>query len=117
MARGTSCHGLLKLFMAITETKQAEAADLVLPAFGVIEPERVLGQDDLFAVLKDKFPVALGHSLIIPKRNVTRFRELNAAEKTRLLEWVDWTQQQLQEMLSPLPNGFYFGLIDGKAAG
>lgn len=103
--------------MAIHETRRHETAGLVLPAFGYVEPERVLVQDDLFAVLKDKFPVAPGHSLIVPKRSVARFHELSTAEKSRLMEWVDWTQQHLQTTLSPSPDGFNFGLNDGRAAG
>lgn len=103
--------------MAISKTGQHETAELVLPAFGFVEPERVIAQDDLFAVVKDKFPVAPGHSLIIPKRSAARFHELNAAEKSRLLEWADRTYQHLQKTLSPSPDGFNFGLNDGKAAG
>jgi hypothetical protein len=33
--------------------------ELVLPAFGVVEPERVLAQDELFAVARDKFSALL----------------------------------------------------------
>jgi diadenosine tetraphosphate (Ap4A) HIT family hydrolase len=67
-------------------------AELSLPAFGVIEPERVLAVDDLFAVVSDKFPVSPGHTLIIPRRPLKRFQELDAAEKAGLLEWVEWAQ-------------------------
>jgi diadenosine tetraphosphate (Ap4A) HIT family hydrolase len=90
---------------------------LELPAFGLIEPERVLAQDDLFAVVRDRYPVAPGHTLIIPRRPVQRFRELTTAEKTRLLEWVDWVQRHLEATLSPAPDGFNLGVNDGKAAG
>jgi diadenosine tetraphosphate (Ap4A) HIT family hydrolase len=47
--------------------------ELTLPAFGLIEPARVLAVDDLFAVVSDKFPVSPGHVLIIPRRVLTRF--------------------------------------------
>jgi diadenosine tetraphosphate (Ap4A) HIT family hydrolase len=56
--------------------------ELVLPAFGVIEPERVLLVDELFAVVRDKFPVTAGHMLIIPRRAVLRFAELAWRSKT-----------------------------------
>jgi len=65
-------------------TGQREGGKLVLPAFGVIEPERVLAQDELFAVVRDKFPVTPGHTLIIPKRSVNRFRELTEAEQVQI---------------------------------
>ena len=90
--------------------------ELVLPTFGVIERERVLAADDLFAVVKDKFPVTPGHALIIPRRAVVRFTELNAAERSRLLELVDWTQRYLANS-TPTPEGFNLGVNDGKAAG
>ena len=92
-------------------------ADLTLPAFGLIEPERVLALDDLFAVVSDKFPVSPGHTLIIPRRPLTRFLELNAVEKSRLLEWVEWAQTRLQQTLTPAPEAFNLGMNDGKAAG
>ena len=92
-------------------------AELKMPAFGLIEPERVLAMDDLFAVVSDKFPVSPGHTLIIPRRPLTRFQELNSEEKSRLLEWVEWAQARLQQTLTPAPEAFNLGVNDGKAAG
>ena len=91
--------------------------ELTLPAFGLIEPARVLAVDDLFAVVSDKFPVSPGHTLIIPRRPLTRFQELYAVEKSRLLEWVEWAQAHLQQTLTPAPEAFNLGVNDGKAAG
>ncbi len=90
--------------------------ELELPAFGVIERERVLAVDELFAVVKDKFPVTTGHTLIIPRRVVLRFAELNAAERVRLLELVEWAQRNLAALV-PAPEGFNLGVNDGPAAG
>ena len=90
---------------------------LTLPAFGAIERARVLAVDDLFAVVSDKFPVSAGHTLIIPRRALARFQELNAAERLRLFEWVDWAQNRLLATLSPPPDAFNLGVNDGKAAG
>jgi diadenosine tetraphosphate (Ap4A) HIT family hydrolase len=91
--------------------------ELVLPAFGVVEPERVLAQDELFAVVRDKFPVTLWHTLIIPKRPVKRFRELTEAEQSRLLRWVGWAQDFLAKVGPPPPQDFNLGLNDGPSAG
>jgi diadenosine tetraphosphate (Ap4A) HIT family hydrolase len=90
---------------------------LNLPAFGLIEPERVLAVDDLFAVVSDKFPVSPGHTLIIPRRALTRFQELSADEKAKLLEWVDWAQKHLLATMSPPVDAFNLGVNDGPAAG
>jgi diadenosine tetraphosphate (Ap4A) HIT family hydrolase len=101
-----------------TATRHPDAGhELTLPAFGLIEPERVLATDDLFAVVSDKFPVSPGHTLIIPRRPLVRFQELNATEKSRLLEWVDWAQRHLEATLMPAPEDFNLGVNDGKAAG
>lgn len=97
--------------------QKSDVREVMLPAFGVIEPERVLALDGLFAVVKDKFPVTPGHTLIIPRRAVARFQILNAAEKSRLLELVEWAQQHLVATLMPTPEGFNLGVNDGPAAG
>lgn len=96
---------------------QQSGRALELPAFGRIEPDRVLAQDDLFAVVLDKYPVARGHTLIIPRRPVERFRELTSTEMARLMDWVDWAQAHLRATLAPAPDGFNLGANDGKAAG
>src|ERR1043165_7775424 len=98
-------------------TGQREGGKLVLPAFRVIEPERVLAQDELFAVVRDKFPVTPGHTLIIPKRAVERFRALTEVEQGRLLQWVGWVQNFLTKRQTPSPEDFNLGLNDGPAAG
>lgn len=90
---------------------------LTLPAFGEIEPTRLLALDDLFAIIADKFPISPGHTLIIARRPVARFQELTTAEKARLLVWIDWTQEHLTTTLSPSPDAFNLGLNDGRAAG
>ena len=90
---------------------------LELPAFGKIEPNRILALDDLFAIVLDKFPISPGHTLIIARRHVARFLELSAQEKSRLLHWIVWTQNHLAKTLSPAPDAFNLGLNDGPAAG
>ncbi len=102
--------------MGENRSQESGVSVLTLPAFGVIERERVLLVDDLFSVVKDKFPVTPGHTLVIPRRAVLRFAELNTAERVRLLELVEWVQQQLAA-ITPAPEGFNLGVNDGPAAG
>jgi diadenosine tetraphosphate (Ap4A) HIT family hydrolase len=85
--------------------------------FGEIERERVLVEDNLFLVARDKYPVSPGHSLIIVKRAVSRFHELSTKERLGLMRWVDWCVVHLQATLEPKPDGFNIGLNDGAAAG
>lgn len=88
-----------------------------MKGFGEIERERVLSEDELFIVARDKYPVSPGHSLIIVKRVVARFSELTADEKARLTHWIDWCIAHLEATLKPKPDGFNVGLNDGPAAG
>jgi diadenosine tetraphosphate (Ap4A) HIT family hydrolase len=103
--------------MTANSESQSLGRELTLPVFGLIEPERVLATDELFAVVRDKFPISPGHTLIIPRRALTRFKELTAVEKTRLMEWAQWAQDELQRTLTPAPEAFNLGLNDGPAAG
>lgn len=85
--------------------------------FGEIDRERVISEDELFLVARDKYPVSPGHTLIIVKRIVARFSELTANEKWRLTHWIDWCIAHLESSLDPRPDGFNVGLNDGPAAG
>jgi len=90
---------------------------LTLPKFGEVEPARVAALDDLFVVVSDKFPISPGHTLIIARRPVALFQELSPTERSRLVIWIDWTQQHLATHLTPKPDAFNLGLNDGSAAG
>jgi diadenosine tetraphosphate (Ap4A) HIT family hydrolase len=90
---------------------------ITIPAFGKIGSEDVLAHDELFVVLRDKYPVSPGHTLIVARRAVARFHGLTQEERMRLLFWTDWTQRHLTETLTPKPDAFNFGLNDGAAAG
>jgi len=85
--------------------------------FGTIEQDRIVADDDLFVVARDKYPVSPGHTLIIVKRAVARFRELSPQEKARLIHWIDWCIDHLQTTIQPVPDGFNVGLNDGVVAG
>ena len=91
--------------------------NIVIPEFGKLAAENIIAHDDLFVVIRDKYPVSPGHSLIIARRAVARFQELTQEEKTRLLFWIDWTQKHLTTTLKPTPDAFNFGLNDGLAGG
>jgi diadenosine tetraphosphate (Ap4A) HIT family hydrolase len=85
--------------------------------FGVIDPERILADDELFMVVLDKYPISPGHSLIIIKSAKSRFTDLTKQEQDALMNWMNWTVQYLDQTLSPKPDGFNLGLNDGEAAG
>lgn len=103
--------------MSVDPQPAAMIQPLELPAFGHIESDRLIAIDDLFAVIRDKFLVSPGHTLIIARRAVTLFTYLTTLEKSGLMGWLDWTQQYLKSQLTPSPDAFNFGLNDGIAAG
>lgn len=66
-------------------------------------------------VIRDGFPVSPGHTLIIPRRHIASFFELEPAEREGLMVLLDQARQQLLEELKP--DGFNIGINDGAAAG
>jgi diadenosine tetraphosphate (Ap4A) HIT family hydrolase len=103
--------------MTQSSDQRSEVGTITLPEFGAIGPGRLLAHDELFAVVKDKYPVAEGHTLIIPRRPVAVFLELTETEQARLMKWTAWAERHWREALSPAPDGFNFGVNDGLAAG
>ncbi len=63
----------------------------------------------------DKYPVSPGHTLIIPKRHVASFFELNENEKNEILPLIETIKADLDSEFSP--DGFNIGWNDGAAAG
>ena len=57
--------------------------------FCQIPPERIIAQNTHAFVIRDGFPVSLGHTLIIPKRHVGSFFETTQDEKLALLALLD----------------------------
>lgn len=65
--------------------------------------------------LRDAFPVSLGHTLIVSRRHVRSFFDLNAGEQADLLALL--REQQVRLVLEHCPAGFNVGINDGGAAG
>lgn len=68
-----------------------------------------------YYVIRDRFPVSLGHSLIIPKRHVASLFELTTEEFNALHELLHITKQQLDTQYQPA--GYNVGVNVGEAAG
>jgi len=49
---------------------QKPGEPISIQGFGLIEYDRILKQDELFVVIRDKYPVSAGHTLVIPSRDV-----------------------------------------------
>jgi diadenosine tetraphosphate (Ap4A) HIT family hydrolase len=79
------------------------------------DESRVLFEDEIGLALRDAYPVAVGHTLIVPRRHVASLFELTPPEQAALWVLVARARTRLLEMLAP--DGFSIGLNDGVAAG
>ena len=79
------------------------------------ESEHVCGSNAFF-VIRDRFPVSEGHSLIISRRTdaVTYF-DLSSDEQRELLQLIEEIKTELESKLSP--DGYNIGMNCGAAAG
>ena len=76
---------------------------------------RIIEQNDFAFVIRDSFPVAEGHTLIIPKRHVASFFEITNEERQALLDLLDQAKKDLDQKL--IPAAYNIGINDGIAAG
>ena len=70
---------------------------------------------DNFFVIKDKFPVSENHLLIISKRKVIDYFNLNNSEKEELFKVIDKCKEIIE--IKNKPDGFNIGMNCGKSAG
>nr|MDK2850409.1 hypothetical protein [Candidatus Cloacimonadota bacterium] len=83
--------------------------------FCKIHPQKIIMENDYFFVIPDKYPVSRGHHLIISKRHITDFFELNASEAPALLEISKRLKDYLGQELNP--SGYNLAMNSGKSAG
>lgn len=79
-----------------------------------IRTEFIYENESVF-VLYDQYPVNKGHCLIIPKRHIVEYFDL---ERDELLD-VDEAIRHMKDILSAKyqPDGYNIGVNNGKAAG
>ncbi|MBS3996790.1 MAG: HIT family protein [Hydrogenophaga sp.] len=83
--------------------------------FCCLPQSRVLFRNETAIVVRDAFPVTLGHTLVIPLRHIESFFDTSAKERAAMFELLDAAKQQLQTEFAPA--GFNIGINDGAAAG
>lgn len=84
-------------------------------SFCNIYDQQIIFQDEFVMSFRDSFPISRGHSLIIPKRHISSFFELNDYEHNALLYALRAVQEELHEEYAP--DGYNIGINDGLAAG
>jgi diadenosine tetraphosphate (Ap4A) HIT family hydrolase len=65
--------------------------------------------------LWDRFPVAPGHALLVPKRHVATWFDATAKERSELLAAIDIARDEI--LTRHQPDGFNIGINIGEAAG
>lgn len=83
--------------------------------FCSLAPGRVVEENDHAVWIYDGFPVSPGHSLIIPKRHVGSFFDINMSERLAMLALLDKAKEAIENEFHP--DGFNIGINDGSAAG
>ncbi len=75
----------------------------------------MLFRNDTAIAFRDAYPVAPGHTLVIPVRHVPSFFEATSEERASMLDLLEAAKKQLQSEFNPA--GYNIGINDGAAAG
>lgn len=76
---------------------------------------QIVAGNELAVAIPDAFPVTPGHTLVVPRRHVTEFFDLNDDEQAAVWRLVVVVRANLLE--TQKPDGFNVGLNAGAAAG
>lgn len=104
--------------MSVPETRRTgnqAMADCLFCSLLAVSTRPILAENELFFAVEDQFPVNPGHTLLIPKRHISRFTELHDEEILsfgRLLRDVEKTLAARHPV-----DGFNIGVNEGAAAG
>ncbi len=80
-----------------------------------LPPERIIDHCDWTLTIRDGFPVSPGHTLIITRRHVPTFFELNERELVAISAAIQKAKQGLEQEFQP--DGYNIGVNNGEWAG
>ena len=80
-----------------------------------LDPAADLLADGPWAAFLDRFPVSPGHTLLVPRRHLVSFMDLDESERGSVIESLHGIIAQLRAEFAP--DGFNVGINDGRAAG
>ena len=83
--------------------------------FCTLPGTRVVDSSDHGLVIRDGFPISPGHTLILPRRHIGSFFELEPKERDDLLRLLDASKVTIAAEFNP--DGYNIGINDGAAAG
>jgi ATP adenylyltransferase len=84
--------------------------------FCTLPTERKLAQNELAVAIRDKYAVAEGHTLIIPRRHVADYFDLYAPERNAMEDLLKRRRDALQNADKTI-DGFNIGVNAGASAG
>jgi diadenosine tetraphosphate (Ap4A) HIT family hydrolase len=85
------------------------------PTCELCAPADVLFETALAYVSPDARALSMGHVIVVPKRHVESFFDMNAQEQAAVFELLHKAQKSLQALHKPA--GYNIGVNVGKAAG
>jgi diadenosine tetraphosphate (Ap4A) HIT family hydrolase len=83
--------------------------------FCSLDPEHKCMENEHSFAFPDAYPLADGHTLVVPRKHVSSIYELSADEQSAVWDLVAEVRQRLLTGLKP--DGFNIGVNDGEAAG
>ena len=83
--------------------------------FCTLPGSRIIDSNPFGLVIRDGYPISPGHTLVIPKRHVGSFFELNPEEASDLMSLLRRAKTVLEMEFKP--EGYNIGINDGAAAG
>ena len=79
------------------------------------QKNKVICENDLAYSRWDNFPISKGHAQVVPKRHVISFFDLKSDELIQIFRLLKETKQLIDERFHP--DGYNFGVNEGKVAG
>jgi len=83
--------------------------------FCTLPKERIILSNSLGMVIRDGYPISPGHTLVIPRRHIGSFFDLQPEERDLLLSLLEESKQGLDKEFHP--DGYNIGINDGPSAG
>jgi len=83
--------------------------------FCQLNSDRIIDESEYGLVIRDAYPISKGHTLIVPKRHIQSFFDLESEERADLLDLVDKAKSNLNKEFTP--DSYNIGINDGPEAG
>ena len=83
--------------------------------FCALPQARIIDSSPYGLVIRDGYPISPGHTLIIPRRHIGSFFELEPDEQTDLLGLLRRAKAAVENEFKP--QGYNIGINDGPTAG